>query len=42
MNAENKQLQLVIEDVENKNRKLVDKINEQIMMKATEYKERTL
>lgn len=42
LNSENKELQLVIEDIENKNRKLVEKINEQIYMKAAEYKERTL
>ena len=42
LNSENKELQLVIEDLESKNRKLVEKINEQIYIKATEYKERTL
>jgi hypothetical protein len=42
LTSENKELKLVIEDLEDKNRKLVEKINEQIMAKATEYKERTL
>lgn len=40
--SENTSLKQVIDDLEDKNRKLVEKINEQIMLKAVEYKERTL
>jgi hypothetical protein len=32
----------VIDDLESKNRKLVDKLNELMYNKASEYKERTL
>ena len=35
-------LKRIVEDVEDKNRKLIEKLNEQIYMKATEYKEKTL
>ena len=42
LSAENTELKTVIEELENKNRRLVDKLNEQIYNKATEYKERTL
>lgn len=42
MNNENGELKSVIEDLETKNRKLVDKLNEFIYNKASEYKERTL
>jgi len=39
---ENGELRRVVEEVELKNRSLVEKLNEQIYMKATEYKEKTL
>jgi len=42
MNSENEELKRVIEDLEVKNRKLVDKLNEFMYNKASEYKERTL
>lgn len=42
LNNENNELKRVIEDLEGKNRKLVDKLNEFIYNKASEYKERTL
>ena len=32
----------VIDDLEDKNRKLVDKLNQQIMQRVTEYKEKAL
>ena len=35
-------LKRIVEDMEDKNRKLIEKLNEQIYMKATEYKEKTL
>lgn len=42
LNQENSDLKSVIDDLESKNRKLVDKLNEQIYLKASEYKEKTL
>lgn len=42
LNNESAELKKIIEDLEMKNRKLVDKLNDQIYQKATEYKERTL
>lgn len=42
LNSENQDMKGVIEDLESKNRKLVEKLNEFIYNKATEYKERTL
>jgi hypothetical protein len=35
-------LREVIDDLEDKNRKLVDKLNQQIMQRVTEYKEKAL
>ncbi len=35
-------LREVINDLEDKNRKLVDKLNQQIMQRVTEYKEKAL
>lgn len=35
-------LREVIEDLEDKNRKLVDKLNQQIMQRVSEYKEKAL
>jgi len=42
LTSENDQLKSVILDLESKNRKLVDKLNELMYNKAVEYKERTL
>lgn len=42
LTLENKELKYVIDEVEHKNRKLVERLNDQIYNKATEYKERTL
>jgi hypothetical protein len=42
LNDESSELKRIIEDLEHKNRKLVEKLNDQIYQKATEYKERTL
>jgi len=42
LNNENEELKEVISDLESKNRKLVEKLNEFIYNKAAEYKERTL
>jgi hypothetical protein len=42
MNDENSELKRIIEEVELKNRNLVEKLNEQMYLKATEYKEKTL
>ncbi len=42
LNSENEELKSVIDDLEGKNRKLVEKLNEFMYNKATEYKERTL
>jgi predicted nucleic acid-binding Zn-ribbon protein len=36
------QMRDVIEDLEDKNRKLVDKLNQQILSRVTEYKEKAL
>ena len=38
LNSENTELKQMIEDLEHKNRKLVDKLNEQIYNHATDYK----
>ena len=35
-------LREVVDDLEDKNRKLVDKLNQQIMQRVTEYKEKAL
>jgi len=35
-------MQEVIEDLEDKNRKLVEKLNQQILQRVTEYKEKAL
>jgi len=42
LNVENNELKTVIQDLEDKNKRLVGKLNEQIMNKATEYKQKTL
>lgn len=42
LNNEGAELKKIIEELEMKNRKLVEKLNDQIYQKATEYKERTL
>lgn len=42
LNAENDEHKAIIVDLEGKNRKLVDKLNELIYNRASEYKERTL
>lgn len=42
LNTENNQLKDVIEDLEDKNRRLVDKMNQQILHRVTEYKEKAL
>jgi len=42
LTSESTELKKIIDDLEDKNRRLVDKLNDQIYQKATEYKERTL
>ena len=42
MTSENVELKSIMEDLELRNRKLVDKLNEQIYNQATDYKQRTL
>lgn len=42
MNDESSELKRIIQELELKNRTLVEKLNEQIYLKATEYKEKTL
>ena len=42
LNSENEEHKEVISDLEMKNRKLVEKLNEFIYNKAAEYKQRTL
>ena len=39
---EGAELRKIIEDLEMKNRKLVEKLNDHIYQRATDYKERTL
>jgi len=42
MSDESSELKRIIQELELKNRTLVEKLNEQIYLKATEYKEKTL
>ena len=42
LNTENNNLRAVVEDLEDKNRRLVEKLNQQIMQRVTEYKEKAL
>jgi len=42
LNTENASARDVIQDLEEKNKKLVDRINQQIMHRVTEYKEKAL
>ena len=39
---ENGTLRELVEELEDKNRRLVDKLNQQIMQRVTEYKEKAL
>jgi seryl-tRNA synthetase len=40
--AESQQLREVVQDLEDKNRRLVEKLNQQILQRVTEYKEKAL
>lgn len=42
LGQENNTLRDLVEELEDKNRKLVDKLNQQIMQRVTEYKEKAL
>ena len=42
LNQENNTLRDLVQELEDKNRKLVEKLNQQIMQRVTEYKEKAL